>query len=140
MEKGNLIRVDGVNMYEKHLPLFVQNSTFIPLFFRVLDVTQKEKTKQRPIALNTVEMLRTASSGLGESYVRNHLVCSCTLSVISKSSSVFEQYLRDGPANFYQNFTVNLESSWLSNDIKFDIVTIFMMKLLHNLERHLFDL
>ncbi|XP_065835336.1 DNA topoisomerase 3-beta-1-like [Oscarella lobularis] len=32
---------------------------------KVLSVQQKEKTKARPIALNTVEMLRTASSGLG---------------------------------------------------------------------------
>ena len=29
------------------------------------DVSQKEKSKQRPMALNTVEMLRVASSGLG---------------------------------------------------------------------------
>lgn len=36
------------------------------LFFRVLNVTQKEKSKARPIALNTVEMLRCASSGLGK--------------------------------------------------------------------------
>ncbi|XP_052797572.1 DNA topoisomerase 3-beta-1-like [Mya arenaria] len=32
---------------------------------RVLDVTKKEKSKARPQALNTVEMLRMASSGLG---------------------------------------------------------------------------
>ena len=31
----------------------------------VTDVSQKEKAKQRPMALNTVEMLRVASSGLG---------------------------------------------------------------------------
>ena len=30
-------------------------------------MTQKEKAKGRPSALNTVEMLRSASSGLGES-------------------------------------------------------------------------
>ena len=32
---------------------------------RVLEVQQKEKSKPRPLALNTVEMLRMASSGLG---------------------------------------------------------------------------
>ena len=33
---------------------------------RITDVQRKEKTKPRPQALNTVEMLRVASSGLGE--------------------------------------------------------------------------
>jgi len=33
--------------------------------FRIKDVQKKEKTKPRPQALNTVEMLRVASSGLG---------------------------------------------------------------------------
>lgn len=32
---------------------------------RLLSVTKKEKVKQRPLALNTVEMLRMASSKLG---------------------------------------------------------------------------
>ena len=32
---------------------------------RIKDVQKKEKTKPRPQALNTVEMLRVASSGLG---------------------------------------------------------------------------
>ena len=32
---------------------------------RILSVSKKEKAKQRPLALNTVEMLRQASSGLG---------------------------------------------------------------------------
>jgi len=31
----------------------------------VASVTTKEKTKQRPQALNTVELMRVASSGLG---------------------------------------------------------------------------
>ena len=34
---------------------------------RVVDVQQKEKTKARPQALNTVEMLRMASTGLSMS-------------------------------------------------------------------------
>ena len=36
-------------------------------FHRVVSVTQKEKQKQRPQALNTVELMRVASSGLGMS-------------------------------------------------------------------------
>ena len=36
------------------------------LVSRITDVQRKEKTKPRPQALNTVEMLRVASSGLGE--------------------------------------------------------------------------
>lgn len=34
-------------------------------FYRVTDIQKKEKAKARPMALNTVEMLRVASSGLG---------------------------------------------------------------------------
>jgi len=33
--------------------------------YRIKDIQKKEKTKPRPQALNTVEMLRVASSGLG---------------------------------------------------------------------------
>ena len=44
------------------------------LFCRVVDVVQKEKSKARPIALNTVELLRAASSGLGN--------CVCVFVVI----------------------------------------------------------
>ena len=33
---------------------------------QVESVTKKEKAKQRPLALNTVEMLRVASSSLGK--------------------------------------------------------------------------
>jgi DNA topoisomerase-3 len=35
------------------------------LLCRVTAVTKKEKTKQRPQALNTVELMRVASAGLG---------------------------------------------------------------------------
>lgn len=35
------------------------------VFFRVLNTISKEKTKSRPLALNTVELMRVASSGLG---------------------------------------------------------------------------
>lgn len=37
----------------------------ITLHCRLISVSKKEKVKQRPLALNTVEMLRTASSKLG---------------------------------------------------------------------------
>lgn len=33
--------------------------------FRVTSIISKEKTKARPLALNTVELMRVASSGLG---------------------------------------------------------------------------
>lgn len=36
-----------------------------PLCFQVEATSKKEKAKQRPLALNTVEMLRVASSSLG---------------------------------------------------------------------------
>lgn len=35
------------------------------MFCRVISITSKEKTKPRPMALNTVELMRVASSGLG---------------------------------------------------------------------------
>lgn len=35
------------------------------LTFRVISVEAKEKIKVRPLALNTVELMRIASSGLG---------------------------------------------------------------------------
>ena len=38
---------------------------FLYIICRILSVSKKEKAKQRPLALNTVEMLRQASSGLG---------------------------------------------------------------------------
>jgi DNA topoisomerase III len=37
----------------------------IVFYRRVVSVSKKEKSKVRPIALNTVELMRTASSGLG---------------------------------------------------------------------------
>lgn len=44
---------------------YFYSNKFIPLFFRVQNVTSKEKVKSRPCALNTVELMRVASSGLG---------------------------------------------------------------------------
>lgn len=45
----------------------LQNTPFNSLLIQVVSVSKKEKTKQRPQALNTVEMLRVASSALGMS-------------------------------------------------------------------------
>lgn len=33
--------------------------------FRVVNIQAKEKVKARPVALNTVELMRVASAGLG---------------------------------------------------------------------------
>lgn len=38
---------------------------YMLLFFSVESVSSKEQVKQRPLALNTVELMRAASSGLG---------------------------------------------------------------------------
>ena len=46
-------------------PNFISFYLVMCLFPRVTDISQKEKSKQRPMALNTVEMLRVASAGLG---------------------------------------------------------------------------
>ena len=42
-------------------------------FIRVVGISQKEKVKQRPQALNTVELMRVASSGLGK-YLRHFML------------------------------------------------------------------
>ena len=52
----------------------------------------------------------------------------CTIMVISLWTPVFEQFLGNGLADAHQIFTVDIESSWLSNGIKIDIATIFMIK------------
>lgn len=45
---------------------FVNKSICFPRHpFRVESVTAKENSKPRPLALNTVELMRAASSGLG---------------------------------------------------------------------------
>lgn len=59
-----------------HFDSFAQSSWMIQCFnlfyflsLRVTDVVKKEKTKPRPQALNTVEMLRIASSSLGKRFL-----------------------------------------------------------------------
>ena len=48
------------------LKLVLFNAENECFYNRVVDVVQKEKSKGRPTALNTVELLRSASSGLGK--------------------------------------------------------------------------
>jgi hypothetical protein len=43
-------------------------------YFRVIKIVQEEKFKGRPQALNTIEMLRAASSGLGILHVKSILL------------------------------------------------------------------
>ena len=57
---------DRVRMFDKEVAQMFVNMVKGHEHAKVIDVTKKEKSKARPIALNTVEMLRTASSGLGE--------------------------------------------------------------------------
>ena len=71
--------------------------------------------------------------------LRDHSKIWCTLMVISLWTPVFEQFLSNGLADFHRIFTPDRESSWLSNSMKFDIASIFMIKWLHNFERHLFS-
>lgn len=52
---------------------------YFVLLLQVELVSKKEKTKQRPQALNTVEMLRVASSALGNLY--QHVTCVIAMSV-----------------------------------------------------------
>lgn len=57
-----------LTFYQYNLLSYFQLIVLIKLitkFFRVVDVTQKEKSKPRPLALNTVELMKAASSGLG---------------------------------------------------------------------------
>ena len=55
-------------------------------------------------------------------------VAECTLMVISLWTPVFEQFPYNGLADVFQIFTVDVESSWLSNYMKFDIATILMIE------------
>ncbi|KAK3593899.1 hypothetical protein CHS0354_011502 [Potamilus streckersoni] len=56
---------DRVRLFDKEVAQLFVNLIKAVNAARVLEVTKKEKTKNRPMALNTVEMLRAASSGLG---------------------------------------------------------------------------
>ena len=49
------------------------------------------------------------------------------------------QFLSNGLANAHTILNVDVESSWLWNNMKFHIATIFMIKWLHNFKRHPFS-
>ncbi|XP_033112816.1 DNA topoisomerase 3-beta-1-like [Anneissia japonica] len=58
---------ERVRLFDKEVAQLFLNMVKNTDTARVLSVSKKEKSKQRPLALNTVEMLRVASSGLGMS-------------------------------------------------------------------------
>ncbi|ESO91570.1 hypothetical protein LOTGIDRAFT_217319 [Lottia gigantea] len=64
---GKSVKLDWerVRLFDKEIALMFLNMVKDSEEARVVNTTQKEKTKARPIALNTVELLRVASSGLG---------------------------------------------------------------------------
>ena len=53
--------------YSQFFYLSLKTSWDVKIVFRLIKVSQKEKAKQRPQALNTVELMRVASSGLNMS-------------------------------------------------------------------------
>ena len=55
---------DRVRLFDKEVASMFQRAVQSSKSATVIGVSKKEKAKQRPIALNTVEMLRMASSGL----------------------------------------------------------------------------
>ncbi|KAI8513789.1 DNA topoisomerase 3-beta-1, partial [Branchiostoma belcheri] len=56
---------DRVRLFDREVAQTFLNIVKAAKEARVVSVTKKEKAKQRPIALNTVELLRVASSSLG---------------------------------------------------------------------------
>lgn len=56
---------DRVRVFDREIAQMFLNITKMVKEARVESVSKKEKAKQRPMALNTVEMLRVASSSLG---------------------------------------------------------------------------
>ena len=56
---------ERARMFDKEVGVMFLNMVKEVKVATVLGVSKKEKAKQRPLALNTVEMLRFASSGLG---------------------------------------------------------------------------
>ncbi|KAK9391563.1 DNA topoisomerase 3-beta-1 [Crotalus adamanteus] len=56
---------DRVRIFDREIAQMFLNLTKMAKEAKVESVSKKEKVKQRPLALNTVEMLRVASSALG---------------------------------------------------------------------------
>ncbi|KAB7499440.1 DNA topoisomerase 3-beta-1 [Armadillidium nasatum] len=63
--KDMILSWDRCRCFEKEIANIFLNNVSEHKKARVMSVTMKEKTKSRPLALNTVELMRTASSGLG---------------------------------------------------------------------------
>ena len=61
------IKWSRVHLFDKEVVYMFFNDLKQESNARVIDVRLQEKTKPRPLALNTVEMLRAASAGLGMS-------------------------------------------------------------------------
>lgn len=55
---------DRARLFDKEVAVMFQKVVKSSRYATVIGVSKKEKAKQRPMALNTVEMLRIASSGL----------------------------------------------------------------------------
>ena len=56
---------DRVRVFDKEVGTMFANAVRRSQTAKVLSITKKDKVKQRPLALNTIEMLRIASSSLG---------------------------------------------------------------------------
>jgi DNA topoisomerase-3 len=68
VEQRIALEWERVRCFDKEVAnMFLQEVKSQAAAARVTSVTTKEKQKERPIALNTVELMRIASSGLGMS-------------------------------------------------------------------------
>ncbi|KAG3278757.1 DNA topoisomerase 3-beta-1 isoform X4 [Ictidomys tridecemlineatus] len=64
-DKSLLLDWDRVRVFDREIAQMFLNMTKLEKEAQVETTSKKEKAKQRPLALNTVEMLRVASSALG---------------------------------------------------------------------------
>ncbi|XP_021112784.1 DNA topoisomerase 3-beta-1 isoform X3 [Heterocephalus glaber] len=64
-DKSLLLDWDRVRVFDREIAQMFLNMTKLEKEAQVEATSRKEKAKQRPLALNTVEMLRVASSALG---------------------------------------------------------------------------
>ncbi|XP_008061294.1 DNA topoisomerase 3-beta-1 isoform X1 [Carlito syrichta] len=64
-DKSLLLDWDRVRVFDREIAQMFLNMTKLEKEAQVEATSRKEKAKQRPLALNTVEMLRVASSSLG---------------------------------------------------------------------------
>lgn len=62
---GVTLEWERMRMFEKEIANLFLNIVKGVSVATVMKIQEKEKVKQRPQALNTVELLRVASSGLG---------------------------------------------------------------------------